>query len=347
MAFQKETVTRDTSKDVYISEPDTTKRKFDIKIIESDLTVVFDNTIQKGVLLSPNNTIVHGNLSDHFISAITAPSISWGFWYDLTNNQIKWTQDGSTWTSGYSFPICIGTGTNGSVTSIDQVFNGFGYMGSTVYALPGVKGLIPNGRNADGSLKSTEFTVDKVLDKSHPNQTWDNLLLVVNPDDIGFVDFPNNWNYIEQENKIISISDGSQKSYAVAGKGSCASSKITSFTPKTVFHTLDYNDRETVVSWSMPSSRYINLTLGASGTTYTAPANGYFQIWKIAGIVEAFFNFVNKTNNAAINSNTTKSEYSSRMMLPVRKGDVIECTYNSTGSTLVFRFIYAEGEPYN
>ena len=94
----------------------------------------------------------------------------------------------------------------------------------------------------------------------------------------------------------------------------------------------------------MPSSRYIDLTLGADGSTYTAPANGYFQIWKTAGRDKAYFNFVNKTNNMAVNSNTTDVVYSSRIIFPVRKGDVIECTYNSTGSTNIFRFIYAEGE---
>ena len=47
-------------------------------------------------------------------------------------------------------------------TSIDQVFNGFGYIGSTVFALPGVKGLAPNGRNADGSLKNTEVVCEGV-----------------------------------------------------------------------------------------------------------------------------------------------------------------------------------------
>ena len=41
---------------------------------------------------------------------------------------------------------------------------------------------------------------------------------------------------------------------------------------------LDYNDKSEISGWGMPSSRYINLTLGASGTVYTAPANGYFAV---------------------------------------------------------------------
>ena len=57
----------------------------------------------------------------------------------------------------------------------------------------------------------------------------------------------------------------------------------------------DYSDLmcvpNRVISWdnyllsqlSMPSNKYIDLTLGASGTTYTAPANGYFFVEKISG----------------------------------------------------------------
>nr|DAJ14491.1 MAG TPA: hypothetical protein [Siphoviridae sp. ctD5s5] len=318
--------------------------KFDIVTIESDLTVTFDNALQKCVLISPNNTIVHGNLSDHFISSSAAPSISWGYWYDLTNNQMKWTNDGSTWVSGYSLPICIATGTNGSVTSIDQVFNGFGYIGSTVYALPGVKGLIPNGRNADGSLKSIEFTLNKVITKSHPNQTWDSLNLLMNTDDIGFVKFPNTWNYIEQENKIVDVlNNNSQIFYAVVGNGSCHSGKIISFTPKTVFHALDYNDKSTISGWSMPSNRYVDLTLAASGSTYTAPANGYFS-W-----------YCYKNNNGYIFVQSSASLLPNRVanasndiagFMPVKKGDIVMVEYANLKFNRL-RFIYAEGFQYN
>lgn len=61
----------------------------------------------------------------------------------------------STWYES-SFPLGLFTSTKSEFTSIDQVFNGFGYIGSTVFALPGVKGLAPNGVNADGTLKNEE-----------------------------------------------------------------------------------------------------------------------------------------------------------------------------------------------
>jgi hypothetical protein len=50
--------------------------------------------------------------------------------------------------------------------NINQVFNGFGYIGSTIWVDKGVKGLIPNGRNKDGTLNNIEFVTDKVLTRT-------------------------------------------------------------------------------------------------------------------------------------------------------------------------------------
>ena len=97
-------------------------------------------------------------------SGATEPSgQTYMFWYDTVNNLMKMTTNGgSTWTSGWSLPFCIATASSGALTSIDQVFNGFGYIDSTVFALPGVRGLTPNGRNADGTLKNDAFETKAV-----------------------------------------------------------------------------------------------------------------------------------------------------------------------------------------
>ena len=306
-------------------------------------------------------------------SGSTAPTSflggNYAVWYDTTNNVIKLTKNGgSTWDTNYCLPICLAHETT-TTYSISQVFNGFGYIGSTIYALPGVKGLIPNDRNADRSLKNIEVIQDSVKTMTIPSYMAGRkhcpLQLFFN-NELGGIYVDNyNWGtvatlkdlprdkryasyYCLEDNLVHYFNDSGVESInkcLFAAKFDVGDdNKITSFTPKTVFHALDYNDKSTISGWSMPSSRYIDLTLGADGSTYTAPANGYFQIWKIAGRDKAYFNFVNKTNNMAVNSNTTDVVYSSRIIFPVRKGDVIECTYNSTGSTNIFRFIYAEGE---
>ena len=67
--------------------------------------------------------------------------------YDYTNNFMYYRSATVGWTisNTYSLPIALITSTNGYITSIDQVFNDFGFIGSTMFALLGVKGLNPNG----------------------------------------------------------------------------------------------------------------------------------------------------------------------------------------------------------
>lgn len=101
-------------------------------------------------------------------SGTTAPTNfgQYAYWWDLSTNQFKWTiNSGSTWylfDTGLPVALFHYSGTDYTITSIDQVFNGFGYIGSTVFALPNVKVQIPNGRNEDGTCKSRFYIVDVV-----------------------------------------------------------------------------------------------------------------------------------------------------------------------------------------
>lgn len=108
------------------------------------------------------------------------------------------------------------------------------------------------------------------------------------------------------------------------------------------------DDKSTISGWGMPSNKADVLTLGASGTLYTAPANGYF----------AFFAQHQSGENAWVNIqniNTTDAilgmEYfwvspiaSARLFFPVKKGQSCAINYNGTMTNIYFRFIYAEGE---
>lgn len=182
------------------------------------------------------------------------------WYYDTTNNTIRFVSgDGTTRQTQMSLTIAIitMTGNNANVASIDQVFNGFGYIGSTVFALPGVKGLIPNGRNADGSLKNIEFTVDKVISKTYPTNVgtaW----LALNATDLGVVNFTYNEesNYVYNNNNIVPYIN--KAAYLIVD----SSGKITSLTPKTVFHALDYNESRRLES-------DINNKVSKSGDTMT------------------------------------------------------------------------------
>lgn len=100
----------------------------------------------------------------------------------------------------------------------------------------------------------------------------------------------------------------------------------------------------------MPSERYTLLTLGASGTQYTAPANGWFSISKQAGSTSGVRMAINTRPNSStttyrVNTHwiTATSGSSLHLMHPVRKNDVVDVTYTASGTTNYFVFIYAEG----
>lgn len=96
-------------------------------------------------------------------SSVKAPTSTYAFWYDLSHNIIRYTSDaGSTWYSGHSFPLCLMNRTNGTVTAITQLFNGFGYIGSVMFALPNTNGLIANGFKPDKTYNTISYTENSV-----------------------------------------------------------------------------------------------------------------------------------------------------------------------------------------
>lgn len=97
--------------------------------------------------------------------------------------------------------------------------------------------------------------------------------------------------------------------------------------------------------WAMPSDTYENLTFGASGTTYTAPANGYFVFhFSNSGLTNHWVNilingvFIGNWWASVANNTFAITEYM------VKKGDVLKLEYGSdiTGAWIA-RFYYAEG----
>ena len=87
---------------------------------------------------------------------------------------------------------------------------------------------------------------------------------------------------------------------------------------------------------SMPSGKYIDLTLGASGTTYTAPANGWFYLNGPSGGSSS--GYIGNNDMGIMTS--SNSSFGLNVIFPVRNGDVVTILY-STATTL--RFIYAQG----
>lgn len=95
------------------------------------------------------------------------------------------------------------------------------------------------------------------------------------------------------------------------------------------------------------SDRYDDLELKASGSTYTAPANGWFWIQKLSSSTGQYLTPTIKDSNGNIKyvltSQPTSVGYDAEILAPVSKGDVISIDYNVGDATKSFRFIYAKG----
>lgn len=162
-------------------------------------------------------------------------------WLDTTAKDVK-VYDGIRWVSEVSLSVCSYNSTDGKVTAVTQVFNGMGYIGNSVYALPGVKGLIPNGFNADGSLNNAEFEVANVLITTNTGST-DKRNIVFNN---GWMGHPRQSYYNIEDNRNYRTNNDETDiiitTTIIAAAVEYVKGRVTSLTPKTVFHAVDYND---------------------------------------------------------------------------------------------------------
>lgn len=111
--------------------------------------------------------------------------------------------------------------------------------------------------------------------------------------------------------------------------------------------TENYATRDFAQSASFPSNRSINLTLGASGSTYTAPANGWFSVGGNDLETGNDFKYVMRIESTRFGVSSTNPSGTTGWLagvLPVKKGDTVNIYYSGLTSTGVFfKFVYAEG----
>lgn len=145
-------------------EADGTTPKFDYVSASSEKTSKPSYTRTNGIVhTGPNFNMI----SDfpYAYSGPTAPTTGQQYmlWYDTANNLVKRTSDsGATWASGYSLPLGLINCSSNGYTEITQVFNGMGFIGSTVWVDKGVKCLAPNYRNPDGTLNNKELQTSRL-----------------------------------------------------------------------------------------------------------------------------------------------------------------------------------------
>lgn len=190
-----------------------------------------------------DNSTVYTVIASQTFSGTTAPAnpVTTTTWLDTGAKDVK-VYDGTQWVGGVSLPLCIFDNQDGKVTAVTQVFNGMGYIGNSVYALPGVKGLVPNGFNADGSLNNAEFEVANVLISTNTGST-DKRNIVFNN---GWMGHPRQSYYNIEDNRNYRTNDDETGIIItvtiIAAAVEYVKGRVTSLTPKTVFHAVDYND---------------------------------------------------------------------------------------------------------
>lgn len=106
---------------------------------------------------------------------------------------------------------------------------------------------------------------------------------------------------------------------------------------------LSSSGRSLAAGLGMPSGRYVDLTLGASGSSFTAPADGFFCLAKTIGTSGAYLSLFNTDAFFGVTAIATSTTNIVRIFIPAKKGQTINVGYNATGATQYFRFIYAEG----
>lgn len=336
---------------------------FDEVVVESDLTTTSSVNTQIILFYKSDGTIGATTLAS--ITSGTSQPAGSGYWYDTTNNIIKRVVNGAVESSGHSFPFAIVNCDTTQIISIDQTFNGFGYMGSIVFVLPGVKGLIPNGRNADGTLKNRIMTVQNVITKPIPSNTgWHYITIESGGTTFDFAtnyykgtELPSGATsysrfYNTSENLVYSVVSGklTQVRQFVLGcyidHSTSSPYKINSIKQVTAFHAVDYNDTEYMAQQAMPSDKYVDLTLGATDSYYTAPADGWFFISKNMSANQYLNGYIvpgNATSRIVGVTKLSSASGAAAWTLPVSKGQRLFLTYTASGTTNYFRFIYANG----
>lgn len=102
---------------------------------------------------------------------------------------------------------------------------------------------------------------------------------------------------------------------------------------------IDNDARSIIADMGVPSETYVDLTLGANGAAYTAPADGYVYVSKASSDGDHLQ--INQ-GSMAVNSFSPKSGASLKLWFPVRAGG-FTVSYSSGGTSATFRFVYAEG----
>lgn len=325
------TLTLKAGSKVYVPngfESDGTTPKFDEVTASSDLSIAGGSSVQQVFIIPTYDLSSYDRLNpQYFASGSSNPGSGFYFWYDTTSNKFRFSSsaNGTFDTNTRPFPIGLFTQGNSQITSIDQIFNGRGYIGSTVFVLP-MKGEATTAINQNGTVTKTiwESTTVQTANVSASGEysMSSTGILTAGFNEVGYTKLAD-----------VTYYDSRIQNVNFYGVGFVANSNASNFSQA---------GRSLLSGLGMPSSKYEDWTLGASGATYKAPANGYVNLSKFTTGAQ-YIVLKNLTTGVSV-SNVYYASFYLSSFLPVRKGESVEVSYSAAGPTNYFRFFYAEGE---
>lgn len=240
------------------------------------------------------------------------------------------------------------------------------FTSDTLTLKSGLKLLISNGRNSDGTLNNIEYTLSEDISKNltafsnttenlffiYDEQTPDMLLQSLQTTGSGLLkDRPDDGSlllyYAADTNYWYQYSNDIWNTVSLCNIGLVKQSEaaITNSLVYKPITLLSRGDSGFITKLSMPSDKYIDLAVLPSGYEYIAPADGYFSLYITTGqSLNGWASLSNDTNGIITKSTVANGPYTSGVFLPCKKGDKIVIGYSGYNLSINrFIFIYAQG----
>lgn len=328
-------------------EADGTTPKFDKIIIENDLTTTQSANGEMSIFYASEDNALLTFYSSASESGTTTPAYSKSF-YNIADNTV-YRYNGGVKATKLSFALGLATVSSGALSSIDRVFNGFGYIGSTIFALPGVKGLAPNGRNADGSLNNVEWIINNVITRTLTNSGSNNVI-ALNPNEpkegylFGIIS-TSNFYYNLEENRNYNLGGNEEWQFTpIMLDVTLTSGVISNFNPKTTFQAVDRNELK---QFELPTGSVIAFAANSAPDGYLI-CNGaavnrttYADLFAVIGTIygsgdgSTTFNVPNLTDKFIQGSGTAGTSKAAGLPNITGTADVAQGasrSYNATGA---------------
>lgn len=362
-------------------EQDGTTPHFDTLTVPNDMSWPISSMSNGTYLLFPSfDFVVNYRLIANCHSG-TSDTGSGTTFYDTTLNTLTSHNIGGD--VRVTLPVAEVTITSNVITDL-KIFTHTAYIGNSMFLLP-LKCIYSIGKRVDGTYKNVVYNVDKVYVKtlatsangnfdigfdipSSSNYSLYDENTLQDPDQ--YISYFGAYTYcLYTSNKVIypsagnvcwynpttgqtrSINSGGTISTTIYGsfrpaRCTITNGKITTFWNQTDELNVNSYSRSQMSAISMPSDRYIDLTLGANNTKYTSIASGEVFLRMNGGGVNTGYValYYIDENNALTAANQNYGTGDNGVSLRVTKGQRFGIGYASTATLKQFRFFYAEGE---